>query len=79
MEKNEPKPQIFRTKTLSNLNNNDNSRLVLNNKPISIEHLCILLVDNNNYQVDELFIFTFFCKLIFIYSFKFIKLFLFLL
>jgi hypothetical protein len=73
MDKNESEQQIFKTKTLAKLNNNENSRLVLNNKPISIEHLCILLVDNNNYQVDELFIFTFFCKLTFIYLFNITK------
>ena len=42
------------------------------NKPVSIEHLAILLIDDK-YQFDELFRFTFFCKLFLIYIINMLK------
>lgn len=48
------------------LNETSSLSIFLNtkNEPVSLEHLVILLIDEN-YQTDSLFRFTFFCIIIF--------------
>jgi hypothetical protein len=65
-----PKKQnIFKLNETSSLSIFLNTK----NEPVSLEHLVILLIDEN-YQTDSLFRFTFFCINLILYSF-FLKIF----
>ena len=74
-EQQEPIVTMPKKQNIFKLNETSSLSIFLNtkNEPVSLEHLVILLIDEN-YQTDSLFRFTFFCINLILYSF-FLKIF----